>query len=158
MYEKSCSLRTKLIFVSITLCIISFAFIHSLMPADISSDESEGVMLFLQNILNFLGINVELNDYIVRKLAHFTEYTAIGVSLSLCAFSFNKKKPYKYTLSILFVALFTAVIDETIQLSTEGRSGQVTDVLLDFSGSVTGIAFTLVIIKIIQYIKIKKGI
>lgn len=158
MYEKSCSLRTKLIFIFITLCIISFAFIHSLMSADISSDESEGVMLFLQGIFNFLGINVELNDYVVRKLAHFTEYTAIGISLSLCAFSFNKKKPYKYILNILFVALFTAVIDETIQLGTEGRSGQITDVLLDFSGSITGIFFTMFVIKIIQYIKIKKGI
>ena len=54
---------------------------------------------------------------------------------------------------MLFVGLFTAVIDEFIQLFFEGRSAEITDVLIDFSGVVTGALFMLLFYFI--YIKIR---
>ena len=46
----------------------------------------------------------------------------------------------------LFFGLLTAVIDETIQLYVPGRSSSVKDVLLDFSGVLTGLFIALLIL------------
>lgn len=148
------SMRFRVIVFILTAGMIAFAFIHSSMPADLSSEESESVMGVLQYILNFLGFSAELTDHIVRKAAHFAEYTAIGMLLVSCAYSFSRTKPYRYYSQILFAGLATAVIDETIQLNVAGRSGQITDVLLDFSGVITGAVFMLLVYMI--YRKIRK--
>ena len=148
------SMRFRVIVFILTIGMIAFAFIHSSMPADLSSEESESVMSVLQYILNFLGFSAELTDHIVRKAAHFAEYTAIGMLLVSCAYSFSRTKPYRYYSQILFAGLATAVIDETIQLNVAGRSGQITDVLLDFSGVITGAVFMLLVYMI--YRKIRK--
>lgn len=148
------SMRFRVIVFILTIGMIAFAFIHSSMPADLSSEESESVMGVLQYILNFLGFSAELTDHIVRKAAHFAEYTAIGMLLVSCAYSFSRTKPYRYYSQILFAGLATAVIDETIQLNVAGRSGQITDVLLDFSGVITGAVFMLLVYMI--YRKIRK--
>lgn len=112
----SCSKKVKAILIIITIALVAFAFIHSSMPADISSEESGNVLEFLQKILDFLGFTPELTDHIVRKSAHFCEYTAIGAMLMSCAFAFDKLKPYKYYINVMFCGLATAVCDETIQL------------------------------------------
>lgn len=154
MKKSQTSMRFRVIIFIFTAGMISFAFIHSSMPADLSSEESESVMGVLQYILDFLGFSAELTDHIVRKAAHFAEYTAIGMLLVSCAYSFSRTKPYMYYSQILFAGLATAVIDETIQLNVAGRSGQITDVLLDFSGVITGAVFMLLIYMI--YRKIRK--
>lgn len=154
MKKSQTSLRFRVIVFILTAGMIAFAFIHSSMPADLSSEESEGVMVILQNILDFFGFSTELTDHIVRKAAHFAEYTAIGMLLVSCAYSFSRTKPYRYYSQILFAGLATAVIDETIQLNVAGRSGQITDVLLDFSGVITGAVFMLLFYMI--YRKIRK--
>lgn len=151
MKKLSLSILNIITFI-ITISFIAFAFIHSSMPADISGEESENVLQFLQNILNALGMGTELTSYIVRKVAHFTEYAAIGGALVGCAYSFNKTKPYTYSVNILFSGLLTAVIDETIQLNVAGRSGQVSDILLDFAGCITGAVVVMAVIKLVQFI------
>ena len=137
----------------LTAFMILFAFIHSSMPSEVSSDESESVLGILQSILNSLGINIELSHHFVRKMGHFAEYTAIGMLLMSCAYSFNRIKPYKYYSQILFTGLFAAVCDETIQLNVEGRAGLVADVLLDFSGVVTGAVVMLIFYMIYRRVK-----
>lgn len=154
MNKSQTSMRFRVIVFILTAGMIAFAFIHSSMPADLSGEESESVMDFLQYIFNFFGFNAELTDHIVRKAAHFTEYTAIGMLLVCCAYSFSRTKPYRYYSQILFAGLATAVCDETIQLNVPGRSGQITDVLLDFSGVITGAVIMLIFYSV--YRKIRK--
>lgn len=154
MKKSQTSLRFRVIVFILTAGMIAFAFIHSSMPADLSGEESKGVMVILQNILDFFGFSTELTDHIVRKAAHFAEYTAIGMLLVSCAYSFSRTKPYRYYSQIFFAGLAAAVIDETIQLNVAGRSGQITDVLLDFSGVITGAVFMLLFYMI--YRKIRK--
>lgn len=154
MNKSQTSMRFRVIVFILTAGMIAFAFIHSSMPADLSGEESESVMDFLQYIFNFFGFNAELTDHIVRKAAHFTEYTAIGMLLVCCAYSFSRTKPYRYYSQIFFAGLATAVCDETIQLNVPGRSGQITDVLLDFSGVITGAVIMLIFYSV--YRKIRK--
>lgn len=155
----SCSKKVKAILIIITLALVAFAFIHSSMPADIS-EESGNVLEFLEKFLSFIGFTPDLTDHIVRKAAHFSEYTAIGAMLMSCAFAFDKLKPYKYYINVMFCGLATAVCDETIQLNVEGRAGMITDVLLDFSGVLFGSLIMLAVFMIykkhfVSKIKIK---
>lgn len=153
MKKSRASLRFRIIIFVLTIFMITFAFFHSSMPADLSGEESESVTNFLQSIFDALGLNSQLTDHIVRKSAHFAEYTAIGMLLMSCAYSFNRKRPYTYSCHVLFVGLATAVCDETIQLNVAGRSGQITDVLLDFSGVLIGALIMLIIYTVYRRMK-----
>ena len=76
-------------------------------------------------------------QHVVRKTAHFTEYTLLGLLTRLCLFSwFGKRKwllPAAWGAGTLY-----AVTDELHQRLIDGRSGQWTDVLLDSSGVLAG--------------------
>lgn len=108
-----------------------FIFSNSLLPAQESSDISSGLSYKIYELLN-LNIDFELFHVFIRKTAHFVEYAILGVFASL---SFKKE----YFLRILLLCVFVASIDECIQLFVDGRSGQISDVLLDSIGSFTGI-------------------
>ena len=138
---------------ALTAFMICFAFVHSSMSAADSTVESEGTLSVVTKVFQSLGFSLEMTDHIIRKLAHFSEFTVIGGLLTSCAYSFDRFKPYRYIFAVLFTGLFTAVIDEFIQLFSDGRSGQITDVLLDFSGVLTGTLVMLLFYGI--YIRIK---
>ena len=129
------------------VAVIAFIFVHSLSPAVESAEESGEVLGLLNYIFPF-----ELSQHIVRKLAHFVEFSGLGFITSLTVYSFTKKYFGGIFLK-LFLCLATAVADESIQLCVEGRSGQITDVLLDFSGCIFGILLTLLIILIFNGIR-----
>lgn len=139
-----------LILAIFNLLLIAFIFIHSLTPADISQEESGAVTDWLRYIFPF-----ELNDHIVRKLAHFIEFSALGVVTNLTVFSYCRRVMGGVFFK-LFVCLATAVCDEAIQLNVSGRSGQVSDILLDFSGCLFGMFITTITISIVLYMKRNK--
>ncbi len=137
--------RVNVLLLLLDLLILVFIFSHSIATADLSSNESG----FVRNLLNFL-LNTELSEHIVRKIAHFTEFFAFGFCTSMTVFSFNKNI-LTGTFLKLFACLSSAVLDEFLQLSSDGRSGQVTDIILDFGGSLAGIVMS--IIAVIIYMK-----
>ena len=147
------SARFRVIVFILTALAIAFAFVHSLMSGYISSKESAGVLAFINSILKVFG--AELSEHILRKLAHFSEYTVIGMLLTSCAYSFDRFKPYRYIVYVLFTGMSTAFIDETIQLFSEDRAGMITDVWIDFSGVILGTAVMLLFYIIYQRIRKK---
>ncbi len=72
MKTNSCSMRFRIIMFVLTALVIAFAFIHSSMPSVESAQESESVLDFVTVILKLFGIEPNLSDHIIRKLAHFT--------------------------------------------------------------------------------------
>lgn len=153
----SCSKKFKVLFILLSVAIIVFAFWHSTQDSETSSGKSEGLLLFLQNILSAVGIKVEISEHFIRKAAHFTEYTGLGAMMMCSAFTFDKLRPYRYYFNLLFVGLATAVCDEAIQLNVPGRAGLVTDVILDFSGVLFGSLVMLVIFLLYKRRFIKKS-
>ena len=139
----------------ITGLYIGFIWAHSMMTADVSSNESSYVLEQLTNFLKSIGTSARLTDHIVRKSAHFCEFALLGCLSLWCSWLINKNIA-KNLMPAGFVCLFTAVIDEYIQMFSEGRSCEVKDVLLDFTGSVCGAAFFVVVLLIIMLIKRKK--
>ena len=120
----------------LTVLWILFILGRSLQPADLSSEESELVLRFFQRL------HLRLSMRFVRKCAHFTEYLILGILL-YC----DTARLYRRKLWIpCGIGLLTAAADELVQRFTPGRSGQLTDVLLDFSGVLTSCLLCLAVL------------
>ena len=74
--------------------------------------------------------------YLLRKLAHFSEYLLLG--LLLYALLRRKFSPAVSALLAVMLAAGFALTDEWHQLSVPGRDGNLRDVLIDTAGAFTG--------------------
>lgn len=80
-------------------------------------------------------------DHLIRKFAHGFEFGLLGLALCLFFSRFNINR-YNVIIYALFLVLFTAVIDETIQIKIPNRTSSTIDVLIDFcGGSISCIIF-----------------
>ena len=137
----------RVIFTFALIGCIVFIFSNSLQIADVSEGASGRVLGILQGILRHLGLPGaadRLTMHIVRKLAHFCEYTLEGFLLMLCMRVYTRN--YIWHISVpLLGGVLTALADETIQIYSPGRSSQVTDVWPDSAGVLAGILAALVL-------------
>ena len=154
MKDNRASKRFSVIVFALTACMMIFAWGHSCFPANLSSMESNWVVNLFWKFFRLFGAQEAPDEQLIRKLAHYSEYTAIGALMLSCAYSRDRFRPHRFLAYVLGAGLLTAVIDETIQLFVEGRAGMIKDVLLDFSGVVTGFAVMLAFYLI--YIRIRK--
>lgn len=88
----------------------------------------------------------------VRKLAHFTIYTLLGVFL-MCFVNTYDTNILKKVLISLIVGTLYSCSDELHQLFVPGRSGQITDVIIDSVGVFTGILLVILQMKFVNWIK-----
>ena len=126
---------------------IWFIFSNSMAVADVSSVSSGRVLQLLQAVLRRLGmpgLAQRLTMHLVRKLAHFCEYTLEGFLLMLCMRVYSRR-PLRHITVPMLAGVLTALTDETIQLFSQGRSSQVTDVWLDSAGVLAGILAALLL-------------
>ncbi len=113
--------KRRWIFAVLTVLWIAFIFYNSAQSAAVSSSLSEGVV-------SILGL--EISQFWVRKAAHFMLFFILGVLLSGALYE-KKELPLGWA---LLLVLAVACIDETIQLFPVGRSSELRDVWIDFSG------------------------
>ena len=126
---------------------IWFIFSNSMAVAQVSSASSGRVLTLLQGALRRLGhpaLAQRLTQHVVRKMAHFCEYTLEGFLLMLCMRVYSRH-PLRHITVPMLGGVLTALTDETIQLYSPGRSSQVTDVWLDSVGVLAGILAALVL-------------
>ena len=128
----------------VSIGIVCFIWGNSLLPADDSAAASGSVLELLRSLFAFLGFGdaAWLTEHVVRKLAHFCEYLALGFS-SFCALRPHRRAGQhgrRRSYAVLAAALAAVpAIDETIQRFVDGRCGQFSDVLLDMCGAATGV-------------------
>ena len=122
---------------------IAFIWGHSMMPGELSSDESGWVSDVLRFIFRLEGRDIE---DVVRKCAHFIEYMVLGILITIdtCALF---GRPFK--LANFEAGLLVSLVDETIQLFSFGRNGSIFDIWLDFAGFVTGLVCSVIIYGIV---------
>ncbi len=129
------------IFLVLAIAATAFIFCNSLQNASLSSDASGGLLDAIINIFPFL--TSVLNIHILRKAAHITEFFTQGTFLMLWA-ACSKKGIRSNLPLVAFLGLFTACCDEFLQTFSEGRSPEVKDVFIDFTG--TALAMGIVIL------------
>ena len=136
----------KLVLLSIAWIIVIFSF--SLQSGDESGKLSGGIVAWIVGLFfpeDF--VHIELVHFLVRKAAHFTEYFILGVLLSL---TIREAKWKRILLAPWIMGTCVAICDETIQLFSDGRAGQITDVMLDSSGVFTGCAMLALVLLFIE--------
>ena len=78
----------------------------------------------------------------IRKLAHFSIYTLVGILLMSLCMTYELKNIKRFFISLIFGIIY-ATTDEIHQLFIQGRSGNFIDVLIDTSGVLFGIILIL---------------
>lgn len=127
----------RVIFTFCALYTMYFIFSNSLEIADISAQRSGRITSIINAYLVKLDLPT-LTNHIVRKLAHFCEYALLGFWYTLCLRVYTNHY-IRHISWPLFLVLVMANADETLQTFVSGRSGQVSDVWLDFGGGVAGL-------------------
>ena len=143
--------------VLIILILVTIVFIWSNSLQSIPESQAKSIG-FLNKVKPFLEIFVgtgNVTDHLVRKLAHFTEFGALGCELPLLL-ALRKRINWQSVINSAFFAMTVALTDETIQIFS-GRGSQVQDVWLDFAGSCTGILFVIVIFGLIKVARNRKN-
>ena len=126
----------KRIVIIFLIVLLLFIWGNSCLPQNASSRESGWVMALLRPIFEaVLGKDV-VTEHFVRKLAHFTEYAALGCVSVLWLTLLPIKMVWCGAYSAMG-CLMVALLDETIQIFS-GRGPMIQDVWLDFGGAVCG--------------------
>lgn len=95
---------------------------------------------------------IEHGEIIVRKLAHFSIYTLVGIFIMAFMFTFNTKLKIQFGVS-LSVGLIYAITDEYHQSFVPGRGPSAIDVCIDTSGVFMGILMVLAIVAVYRAFK-----
>jgi len=133
------------LFAILSLLVLCFIFGNSLQGGEASNAVSGGVSSWLKPILDPFDLISDVFFHIlVRKLAHFTEFAALGFCLTGMVLNMNVTTKQRRYLPALW-AFLAACTDETIQRFT-GRTSAFKDVCIDFSGAVFGIMLVWVIV------------
>lgn len=133
------------VFLLLAVGIWIFIFSNSVKNGAESNAISGRVAEFLRPLLNPNGW-IEEAAYLrlVRKIAHFVEFGALGVCLSGAAVNLDLVCLWPLGLSVL-----TACADETLQAFT-GRTNSIKDVVLDSTGAACGVLFVYILCRIMK--------
>ncbi len=161
----------RIIFIILSLAMMITIFCFSAKDADESTNTSLKVGIAIGRIIvpGFEQLDKEEQisyaeriDHTVRKSAHFIEYTVLGMLLLGIFYpkignnTFDLRNALSTFLPPFGIGALYAASDEIHQGFVPGRSCQLSDVLLDSSGGLTGVILgTLVAVVISKLYKIR---
>ena len=149
---------------TLSLLIMVFIFSMSAQDAETSSNTSGGL---IESVIRFFDKGftelsqieqeeyVERFQFIVRKLAHFSVYLALGFTLSAGMQTFVKLRVSVRTIIAFIIGVLYAILDEIHQIFVPGRSCELRDMLIDSSGILIGSLFIMALFLLIKRIKNK---
>lgn len=149
-------------------CVIAVMATIFLLSAQSAQDSSELSGEFVEIIIkifvpNYNNLSVseqqeiqEKISFVVRKTAHFTEFTFLGFFLMLYSTTIgNVLEQTKFKIFIRFVfcwlfGTFYAVTDEIHQSFVSGRYSSINDVYIDSSGVLCGMFLLIILLPFIS--------
>lgn len=159
--KNSAYLAFRITLIVLIACTLIFTFYQSSLSKEESSEASAGASSFLEPIIPSdtpVGEFVHTN---IREIAHFTEFAALGLFVSLYAVFFMPAigaplgRKYPFAVYSFFLSVLVALLDETVQIFT-GRGPEIVDVWLDVAGfATTSLAVWLTYI-IIYFVKARR--
>ena len=130
--------------IGLLVALLAFIWGNSMTPGNVSGEMSGWVSQLLGKILPFLSPESEHGHWLVRKIAHFSEFALLGMLFRwLFAMLMEKKLPS--FLLPLGCGMICAVIDECIQFFSPGRVCSFVDMCIDWSGVLTGIVVLMIL-------------
>lgn len=136
--------KILLILLILTVC---FIWGNSMMPASVSS----ALSTWVQSVVNgFLGgvaeESTEVGHGTLRKIAHLLEFATFGALYG----GFLRWDLKKKWWAVLLGGIGVAFIDETIQLFSDGRGAQVSDIWIDLGGFFIGLFLSAVVYHLVK--------
>lgn len=157
-----------LLFTLIAIACMAYIFICSSQPAEISNDLSERITAKITD-----GMSQETKEKIaqvkpfskdkisidnadsnrifsimnnnIRKYAHFALFLVLGMSSASALLILWGKRLFLPVIVSLLLCLVWAALDEFHQMFVPGRGPQLSDVGIDFFGSLMGVAIVFII-------------
>ncbi len=155
----------KIFLLVLTVAVMCFIFKMSAMEAEESAELSTSVGYTVGEIV-VEGFDempqAEQAEYVdsiehpLRKLAHFSEFAALGFLLVLDVAAFTAAKGLKRYVIAVILGLVYAATDERHQIMVSGRSCELRDLLIDTGGVVVGCAVASLIIALLVFFKGRK--
>ena len=152
--------KTRLIFFILTIATFITIFIFSNQNGEESGATSRG---FTKAIIEAFPITKYLDEErkmelienvqtLVRKLAHFSIYTVLGINLMGFVNTYDGLRRKDKVLITILVGVIYAISDELHQMFSGGRTPAIMDVCIDSFG----VMFGLIIFSIVNKIKLNK--
>lgn len=148
-HKKQCAWAMAAVIV-----ILGFIWGNSLLSGEESGEISGGLLAWLISVFPFLSW---LPEAVLRKLGHFSEFTALGFFLCWLLRPERQRRIQKFTVPLL-PGVLAANVDETIQLFRPDRGSSVLDVWIDTAGACTGIGLFFLLLYVTGKQKCKKSI
>ena len=144
--------------ILIMTAIFTFSSQDREQSASISTGLTEQIAMVLSELMKMTSAEkaelVKSIHGIIRKLAHFIIYSALGASSSAMLLSYmQERKRYIILVCSTLFCCFYAATDEIHQIFVSGRGPQFSDVLLDTSGAVIGGIVFLIIYYLYEKLK-----
>lgn len=139
-----------------------FIFYEALTPAAGSTEQSNSVAKIIVEIVEVFGEKLteaesqHLSHNVRKLIGHYGLFVIDGILGLSFFFSLSKNKRQELLFSCL-TGLVAAIIAELLQLIPEGRSCEVLDMLINFSGYLTGVLLVIIVIKIYRKAKQRRN-
>ncbi len=134
------------------ILILAFIWGNSTLPSELSAAFSLWVKELLGMLIPGGSGSGEAGHGLLRKLAHFSEFACLGLTLGWF-WGMYVKNAVCMLLPALGCGFAVACVDECIQIFVPGRSAGFGDVMLDFSGACLSIAALM----LVYYVRNKKS-
>ena len=142
MKKKSCWILVGLMVI--------FIFSNSAASASTSNGMSLTVSEWGRPVLNTVGLHPETDflNFVIRKLAHFSEYALLGVLIGLA----YRLQPWSWMKGKVALLPFfiIPVLDENLQRFSSGRSCELRDMLIDSAGMAVGMMLVIAVLMILS--------
>ncbi|WP_373117873.1 VanZ family protein [Holdemania massiliensis] len=142
MKKKSCWILVGLMVI--------FIFSNSAASASTSNGMSLTVSEWVRPVLNTIGLHPETDflNFVIRKLAHFSEYALLGVLIGLA----YRLQPWSWMKGKVALLPFfiIPVLDENLQRFSSGRSCELRDMLIDSAGMAVGMMLVIALLMMLS--------
>ena len=138
--------RTKkrmILCICLLICCLAFIWGNSLTNGEDSGNLSGGIMEWINTFLRLDASGADIRHHFIRKGAHFTEFSCLGLLLTWLFGMMGEKKGHLFCMPLLF-GMMAACMDETIQVFTPDRGPSPIDIWIDTCGVAAGITILLI--------------
>lgn len=141
--------KGRKIYIAISAVVLLAVMVTIFILSAQNGEESSSTSGFFTKLIEAI-LGQPANEDIIRTLAHFCEFAGLG--FLMCNFIFSLKDKLKPFLSIIFSVLY-AISDEIHQIFVPERACQLSDLAVDTSGIILGVAGFCILITIMRKIQ-----
>lgn len=147
----------RIIFLILSIMVATIIFMFSSQNGDESKTTSRG---FTRKIVDIVPFTKNLEEEqkqqivenvqpVIRKMAHFSIYTILGICLFNFFRTFKWIRKKQIILTVGTGAIYT-ISDEIHQFFSDGRAPLIKDVFIDTAGCLFGVGIMLLVIKLVK--------